>query len=372
VGPRVIAGVAAALVAAGCSGAGESREETTPRRQSSPAAETTAGESVAPARVLATLIAPETLARPRHRYANLGELRWAGAWRAWRKRIEHASDRLAVIFDGRTPDPVAPRRFVELFGRCSQDVTAFGSIPSTRLREVVQSTAEACERYEIAAATLAESGGEGPLPPEVYFGLRHIEEADRALDRSIIGLSREIVPLPLLDRPARQSRIQIRYSYVASRLEAQQITVHCYDREDWRRELRERGRRPDRIAGFVELHSVSGNLAPEICRRLDFLTYRKRRPRDLFERALLAQAVATLGHEAQHARGIRRESRAECYGMQRIKALARALGASPDYSSGLAEVYWQYVYPALPATYQSDACGPGKKLDLHPRSPAWP
>jgi hypothetical protein len=191
VGAQLIAGVAAAFVAAGCSGAGESREETTSRRQSSTAAETAARESLPPARVLATLIAPETLAKPRHRYANLRELRWAGSWRAWRRRIEHASDRLAVIFDGRTPDPVAPRRFMELFGRCAQDVTAFGSIPSTRLLEVVQATAEACERYEIAAAKVAESGGEGRLPPEVYLGLRHIEEADRALDRSIVGLSRE-------------------------------------------------------------------------------------------------------------------------------------------------------------------------------------
>jgi hypothetical protein len=368
----VIAGVAAALVAAGCSGGGESREETTPGRQGSTAAETTAGESVAPARVLATLVAPETLAKPRHRYANLRELRWAGAWRAWRKRIEHASDRLAVIFDGRTPDPVAPRRFVELFGSCSQDVTAFGPIPSTRLREVVQATADACERYEIAAAKLAESGREGPLPPEVYLGLQQIEQADRALDRSIVGLSREIVPLPLLDRPARQSRIQIRYSYVASRLEAEQVTVRCYDGEDWRREVGQRGRRPGRIAGFVESHSVSGNLAPAICRRLDDLTYRRRRPRDLEGRVFLAAAVATLAHEAQHAVGIGKESRAECRGMQRIRAVARALGASPDYASGLAEAYWQYAYPVLPPPYRHPECGPGGKLDLHPRSPAWP
>ena len=369
---RLVAAVSAALAAAGCSGAGESREETMPGERGPTVGETRTAEPVAPARALETIIAPETLVKPRHRYANLGELRWVGAWRAWRRRIELATDRLLVIFSGRTPDPVAPPRFIELFGQCSRDVAAFGSIPSTRLRDVVRATAEACERYEVAAAELEESGGEGTLPPEASYAFQYIEEADRALDRSITGLGGETVPLPLLDRPARRSPKQIRYTYVVSRLEGEQVTVRCYDRADWRRELGERGRKPGRIAGFVQLHSVSGNLALEICQQLDDLTYRKHAPRDLGRRAFLAHAVATLGHEAQHAVGRRKESRAECYGMQRIRALARALGASPDYASGLAELYWQYVYPALPAKYQDDECGPGKKLDLRPRSPVWP
>jgi hypothetical protein len=368
------AAVAAVVAIAGCSGGDESREQTAPRTSASTAAETTtAPEPVAIAQELEALIAPATLAKPRHRYANLAELRWIGAWRTWSRQMQLVSDRLGVMFDEYYEDPVAPRRFVERFGRCSEDVAAFGRIPSTRLREVVRATAQACENYEIAAAKLEQAGRKGELPREAYDALDSIEEADLALDRTIAGLYREIVPLPILDRPAQRTRIQIRYSFVTSRLEGKQVVIRCYDRPDWHRELGLSGAgRPTRVAGFVEFHSVSGNLSPDICRRLDDLTYRRRRPSDLRGQALLAAAVAILAHEAQHAVGIRNESRAECFGMQQIRALAPTLGASPAYASGLAEAYWKYVYPNLPQNYRSNECGPGRKLDLHPRSPAWP
>jgi hypothetical protein len=328
---------------------------------------------VAIAQELEATIAPATLAKPRHRYANFAELRWIGAWRTWSREMELISDRLGVMFSGYDEDPVAPRRFVERFGRCSDDVAAFGPIPSTRLREVVRATAQACENYEIAAEKLEQAERKGELPDEAYDAYDYIEEAVLALDRTVVGLRRDLIPLPFLDRPARRTRIQIRYSFATSRLEGKQVVIRCYDRQDWRRELGLSGAgRPTRIAGFVEFHSVSGNLSPEICRRLDDLTYRQSRPSDLRGQASLAAAVATLAHEAQHAVGIRNESRAECFGMQRIRALARALGTSPEYASGLAEIYWQYLHPTLPPKYQNDRCRPGTKLDLHPHSPAWP
>jgi hypothetical protein len=366
--------VAAVVAVAGCSGAEESREQTAPRTSGSSAAETTAApEPVAIAQELEALIAPETLAKPRHRYATLAELRWVGAWRTWSRQMELISDRLGVMFDEYYEDPVAPRRFVERLGRCSDDVAAFGPIPSTRLREVVRATAQACENYEIAAAKLEQAERKGELPDEAYDAYEHIEEAVLALDRTIAGLRRDVVPLPFVDRPARRTRVQIRYSFVTSRLEGKQVVIRCYDRADWRRELGLTGAgRPTRVAGFVEFHSVSGNLSPEICRRLDDLTYRKGRPGDLRGQAVLAAAVGTLAHEAQHAVGIRNESRAECFGMQRIRALARALGASGEYAGALAGIYWQYLHPGLPPKYRSDRCRPGTKLDLHPRSPAWP
>jgi hypothetical protein len=374
VGARLTAAVAAVVAVSGCSGAGESREQTAPPASGSTAAETTAApEPVAIAQELEALIAPATLAKPRHRYANFAELRWIGAWTKWSREMELISDRLGVMFDDYYEDPVAPRRFVERFGRCSDDVAAFGPIPSTRLREVVRATAQACENYEIAAEKLEQAGRKGELPDEAYDAYDHIVEADIALERTIAGLRRDIIPLPFVDRPARRTRVQIRYSFVTSRLEGKQILIRCYNRQDWRRELGLSGAgRPTRIAGFVEFHSVSGNLAPDICRRLDELTYGKSRPTDLRGQAELAAAVATLAHEAQHAVGIRIEWRAECFGMQRIRAIARALGTSPEYASGLAEIYSQYLHPTLPPRYRNDRCAPGTKLDLHPGSPAWP
>lgn len=64
---RLVATVSAALAAAGCSAAGESREETMPGERGPTVGETRTAEPVAPARALETIIAPETLVKPRHR-----------------------------------------------------------------------------------------------------------------------------------------------------------------------------------------------------------------------------------------------------------------------------------------------------------------
>jgi hypothetical protein len=52
----------------------------------------------------------------------------------------------------------------------------------------VLATLIAPETLEVAAAKLAEERRRRPSsPPEVYFGLQHIQEADRALERFIMG-----------------------------------------------------------------------------------------------------------------------------------------------------------------------------------------
>ena len=59
-----------------------------------------------------------------------------------------------------------------------------------------------------------------------------------------------------------------------------------------------------------------------------------------------AEAVAVLAHEAEHLRNGLRASEAvtECQGMQRMRRLARLMGASQDYADLLAERYWGDLY----------------------------
>jgi hypothetical protein len=250
-------------------------------------------------------------------------------------------------------------------------VAALGVVPSTRLVGVVRATAEACERYERAVAELADRGPADGLPDDAAFAYDHLLDADRELRAFVPGLDRDVDPLPFLDRATGRSRIQIRYTHAASRLVGEQVTIRCYGPADWRREVSQAGGSPGRVAGFVQEHSVSGNLSPSTCRWLDRLAYRKP-PEALIDRARVAHALATLGHETEHALGTRRESVAECYGMQRIRPLARTLGATPTYADELARIFWEGIYPYVPARYRSERCRAGGPLDLRPQSPAWP
>jgi hypothetical protein len=360
------------MVVCGCSAGGGGGAEASERPRSTT---TEASQDVAPApeeRSLEAILVPVDTRTARRPYASLAELRWVASWSAWLTRADRAGTSLAVIFDGREENPVAPARVVEFLSRCATDLERIGPVPTTRLADAARATAEACERFEIVLAELEEKAEKGEHPSTALFPLGDLEEAARAFDTSIPGHGVGVIRPPFLDRPARRTRIQMRYTHVMSRLERSQITVRCFGPAEWRRELRQMGRRPESIAGFVRDFEGSGNLAPQVCSRLDAMTYGKRRPRDLRGRVFLALAVGALTHEAQHAAGKRNEAVAECHGMQRIRAAARALGAPRVYAEGLAAVYWEYVYPSLPVRYRHASCRPGGRLDLRPGSAVWP
>jgi hypothetical protein len=368
---RLLPAVLAVLALGACSG-GEPGAEPPPSGQAPTTAKTeTAEAEVRAAPSLEEILVPARTKRPRRPFASLAELRWAAAWSVWRDGIERAKDRVNAAFEGSRAEADPPAAAVRRLARCGRDVASLGPVPSTRLAGVVRATAEACKRYELGMAELEELGPANGLPTAAAFANDHLLDADRELRAFVPGLDRDVDPLPFLDRPTGRSRIQIRYTHAASRLVGEQVIVRCYGLADWRREVAQAGGSPSRVAGFVQEHSVSGNLAPATCRWLDRLAYRKP-PAGLVERARLAHALATLGHEAQHGVGTRRESVAECYGMQRIRPLARALGATPAYANGLAELFWESIYPYVPERYSSEHCRPGGRLDLRPQSPAWP
>ncbi len=67
-------------------------------------------------------------------------------------------------------------------------------------------------------------------------------------------------------------------------------------------------------------------------------------------------AVHTLTHEAIHMSGVTNEAETECIAVQRDEDMARALGASPEAATRLAETYWETQYPHLTIEYRKADC----------------
>ena len=83
-------------------------------------------------------------------------------------------------------------------------------------------------------------------------------------------------------------------------------------------------------------------------------------------------AVHTLTHEAVHLRGEWSESVAECESMQRDRATAVSLGATPAQAEALARTYVVEVYPRVPAEYADARCREGGAWDRSPGDGLWP
>jgi hypothetical protein len=89
-----------------------------------------------------------------------------------------------------------------------------------------------------------------------------------------------------------------------------------------------------------------------------------------------AMALQTVAHESYHVLGYRDEATAECYGMQSLWYSAARLGASTRVAEALSALYANQMYPTRRKSahpeYWSAECRDGGKLDLRPKSHAWP
>ena len=97
-------------------------------------------------------------------------------------------------------------------------------------------------------------------------------------------------------------------------------------------------------------------------------------------------AIQALAHEAFHLADLTAgkpviiatavvESRAECFGLQRIARVASALGSAEDDARSMALYYVETIYPGRESSspdYWSPECRPGGALDLDPATPDWP
>jgi hypothetical protein len=171
--------------------------------------------------------------------------------------------------------------------------------------------------------------------------------AARSVGTASASVGRHAKPRTALDR-------------VASRIAAKPVHVRCGGARQWNAV-------GEGVLGFAVVGSTVTTLSPRVCERLEAMRAGARPP-DL---VMSGAALVTVAHESEHLRGVASEALAECYGIQRARAVASALGIGREYARVATQAYWA-VYPNRPPAYRTTACYDGGPLDLHPRSPAWP
>lgn len=374
-------GAAVVLLAAGCSGSddgSDSSAQTGSNREPPEPPPTTTEQADYET---AGLPDPDGWATP-------AEFAWLRQYGAWSSRLRASVRGLAGLandteltraIEAEESDALA--RFDELVAplrTCGDDFAAAVSAPPTqRLAQAAGLVGAACGHY----ARVAEEGMKA-----VRDGSETGEQMLLAFRRAVtagILLSEKLPPgeaqrLPVREAKGNDSRINGRYGQVAGRLVERNVEVRCWKKQDWKRVLREASvthktrLRPGEVYGYVGLGSRRVNLAPWVCHQLDRLVYDRVQPQGFHERLLMSAAVGALGHESYHRIGVESEAAAECYGMQRIREAARALGARPAYADGLALLAWQ-TYDLLPRAYRSPECRDGGKLNLDRiGGPPWP
>jgi hypothetical protein len=190
-------------------------------------------------------------------------------------------------------------------------------------------------------------------------------------------------PLPSIDGPSGESRIEPKLTHVAAVISGYGTEVRCWSVEDWRQLEDEWGDWKGRPLGEWGAYTTPRRpslpnayriqLSPSICATLARLVYEDvPAQQDPWPEAL-AWSVAALAHESQHVRGIFDEAVAECYGVQAIAATTVALGRTGSEGRFVASLYWRnaYLRQDEPA-YRSEECRDGGGLDLRPESNTWP
>jgi hypothetical protein len=289
--------------------------------------------------------------------AGVGEGRWSsGDELAWLRRagtIESALIRALAQKEAGASTGVAPS------GDCRRQLRRLAPAPSRRLEQPLAALHEACARIADATTTA-----------DVRDAVGRVLRADAMLPPA------EGRPLPVVAGRTTTSRIEPRFSRIASDLAGHPVEVRCWSTSDWPRLLREEtaytgGRIDAATLGFAGIDGNRENLSPGVCANLVALAYGTRRPQSVDREYLLAAAVVTLSHEPQHSRGIADEAQAECYAIQLSRSTAERLGAPPAYAASLQRVYWLHYAQELPA-YRSGECRDGGAYDLDSRSPNFP
>ena len=256
-----------------------------------------------------------------------------------------------------------------------------GEPPGSRLEDVATSVREACKSLEAGAEVGLRVLGRAPEPALVDEWSDEWERGSELLSTAAEAVidyqPSNARPIPVRKGRVGVTRIEPVFSEVASSLVEEDVEARCWARADWPRLMREmksfsNGRTRAGTLGFAGYGDRRVNPAPPVCEALVALRYDRARPPAGEAHLALALAVGTLTHEAQHARGVANEARAECYGMQLVRTAARALGAEGAYASSLAGVYWRVIYPAAPRPYRSPECRNRGRLDLEAKSSVWP
>lgn len=239
------------------------------------------------------------------------------------------------------------------------------------LRSAEGILARACERF----ARGAETGDERQAFLRWSQAALLVRDANARLPTP---QPMERLPLPVGQGLSTASRVEPLFTRVVGDIVAPATEVRCWSPPDWSEVQKESLGTDLDLAGFASAAFKRVNLAWDICSDLATLAYTSRRPGGDDELDI-AFAVTTLMHEAGHLKESgdfygagQNEPLAECWGMQHIRAAARALGASQAYADELAERYWAELYPTRPPEYRTRRCRDSGPYDVRKDSPVWP
>jgi hypothetical protein len=186
----------------------------------------------------------------------------------------------------------------------------------------------------------------------------------------LVGFATAQPPAEL--RGGDQSRVEPQFGQIATSLAGKRVEARCWSSADWGPALRAaRLNTGEHTLGFAGIGGNRVNLAPDVCSALVDLANEHVRPTDESNRLLLASAVVTLTHEAQHSTGIAQEAVAECNAIQLAHRTAMSLGVGRAYAASLIRTYWKHYDEEL-APYRSADCRRGGALDLGHADSIWP
>ena len=183
--------------------------------------------------------------------------------------------------------------------------------------------------------------------------------------------------LPTLRGVRTVSHVDPLLSRLATLYGGKRVEVRCWSPRDWERLGNE-------IAAYTDGHFRPGiwsayestnhrrvNVGPPVCAALERLGYSDSPPGSYDEAWWFAWSVWVLLDVTEQARGFDIRT-ADCFALQQITPLSRALGLERVTARDLGALFWNGIYPKGPAARQSAECRPGGKLDLRPRDPRWP
>jgi hypothetical protein len=164
--------------------------------------------------------------------------------------------------------------------------------------------------------------------------------------------------------------------YAAPLAHADDPEVFCWRLPDWD-ELNEEWAIVEsdefRLAGFADSETATMDLAPDVCEPLHRFFGGDYAPNLNEDSFLLADALVTLAHEAEHVRSPNAsEAEVECVALQRVRELVRAAGRGKPYEELMAGLAWDVGYPDMPADYRTESCRDGSDLDVRPETHVFP
>jgi hypothetical protein len=362
------------VLVAGCSDGESPRDQATPKE---------------PARTTEPAKEPAKEQSASRRTPNLRDQGRDIAWlrRLHRWEVNVAADAAQVGTVSRTVrrggrNKAALRRPLVQLSRCEKNLLRqVGEPAASRYRPGYELLAEACRTLKGVSLKMIhalEADEPPPMKAITRDGMRSRKLFTRGTARLEASM-RANRPLPMARGSREESKIEPQLSRFVSRFVVHKprgIEVRCWSKDEWRFVTKEWAAYigSTDILGFVHSRRPRTSVAPRICKQLAGLMYHEERPTEGESMWRKAEAVAVLAHEAEHIRNGLRASEAvtECHGMQRMRRLARLMGASKDYADLLAERFWGDLYQFNLEHYKTADCRDGGSLDLRPGSDVWP